>query len=388
MQTIRVNSSLGSYDVYCASGAISQTPKLLTELGDSSGTFVLSSPRVWRYWGRAIAAKNPGRAARHPILFNDSETAKRLETVEGITRELVRAGADRHATVVAVGGGVVGDVAGFAAATYLRGVKVVHIPTTLVAQVDSSVGGKTGVNLPEGKNLVGAFYPPKMVIVDPEMLRTLPHREFRSGVYEVIKYGAIADAELFKFLEANVRAVLRRDPEALAFIISRSIAIKARVVSKDEREGGLRQILNFGHTLGHGLEAATNFSYFLHGEAIAWGMITAALMGLAMERIPLIDAFRIVRLTASVGPLPIVPAIPPATLKRILLGDKKARAGRVLWVMPSRIGKTEWGIEVPWPLVMRVFDSLPEIMAEARNAPEVENAAREVKPARRRKRRR
>lgn len=373
--------------MYCASGAIAQTPKLLAELGDSSGTFVLSSPRVWRHWGRAIAAKNPGRAARHPILFDDSETAKRLETVEAITRELVSAGADRHATLVAVGGGVVGDVAGFAAASYLRGVRIVHIPTTLVAQVDSSVGGKTGVNLPEGKNLVGAFYPPKMVIVDPEMLRTLPHREFRSGVYEVIKYGAITDVELFKFLETNMRAVLRRDPEALAFIISRSIANKARVVAKDEREGGLRQILNFGHTLGHGLETATNFSHFLHGEAIGWGMIQASLMALAMERISLMDSFRIVRMTASVGPLPSIPAIPPATLKRILLADKKARGGRVLWVMPSRIGKTEWGIDVPWPLVMKVFGSLPEIMAEARNAPEVENAARPVKAARRKRRR-
>ncbi|MGH9716060.1 MAG: 3-dehydroquinate synthase [Candidatus Acidiferrales bacterium] len=387
MQTIRVNSSAGSYDVYCASGALSHVPKLLAKLGDSTGTFVLSSPRVWRNWGRAVAQTIPGRAARQPILFDDSETAKRLETVEGITRELVRAGADRHAMLIAVGGGVVGDVAGFAAASYLRGVRIVHIPTTLVAQVDSSVGGKTGVNLPEGKNLVGAFYPPKMVIVDPDMLGTLPHRDFRSGVYEVIKYGAIADAGLFKFLETHMREVLRRDPGALAFIISRSIAIKARVVNKDERESGLRQILNFGHTLGHGLEAATNYEQFLHGEAIGWGMIAASMMALAMSHLPLMDSFRIVRLTASVAPLPSVPVIRSATLKRILLGDKKARGGHVLWVLPSRIGRTEWGIEAPWPLVMKIVQSLPEIMAEARNTAPVPNAARPVKVAHGKRRR-
>jgi 3-dehydroquinate synthase len=384
MQTIQVKSSAGSYDVCCAGGALSRASSLIAGLGESTGRFVLSSPRVWRYWGRAVAANIPGRAARRPILFDDREAVKRLSTVEGITRELVRAGADRHATLVAVGGGVVGDVAGFAAASYLRGVRIVHIPTTLVAQVDSSVGGKTGVNLPEGKNLVGAFYPPKLVIVDPDMLSTLPHREFRSGVYEVVKYGAIADAELFKFLEDHMREVLRRDRDALAYIIGRSIAIKARVVNKDEREGGLRQILNFGHTLGHALEAATNYRRFLHGEAIGWGMIAVAMMALTMEQMPLMDAFRIVRMTASVGPLPSVPKIPPAALHRIMLGDKKARGGRVLWVMPSRIGKTDWGIDVPWPLVTKVVDSLPEIMAEARGVAPVTNAAR---PARRKRRR-
>ena len=375
MQIIHVKSSLGNYAVYCASGALSRAEPLIAQLGETTGTFVLSSPRVWRYWGRAIAKHIPG-AAKQAILFDDREAAKRLSTVERITRELVRAGADRHATLVAVGGGVVGDVAGFAAASYLRGVRVVHIPTTLVAQVDSSVGGKTGVNLPEGKNLVGAFYPPRLVIVDPDMLSTLPHREFRSGVYEVVKYGVIADAKLFKFLEEHMREVLRRDSSALAFIIGRSIAIKARVVNNDEREGGLRQILNFGHTLGHALEAATNYRRFLHGEAIGWGMIAVAMMALSMERMPLMDAFRIVKLTASVGPLPGVPRIAPETLKRIMLGDKKARGGRVLWVMPNRIGNTKWGIEVPWKLVMETVAALPEIMAEARSVPVVENAAR------------
>ena len=310
MPTITVKSSTGSYAVVCAPGALTQASKLIKRLGESTGTYIVSSPRVWRHWGRAIAKAIPAKNARRPILFDDAESAKRLWTVEGIARELVRAGADRRATIVAVGGGVVGDVAGFAAATYLRGVRLVHIPTTVVAQVDSAIGGKTAVDLPEGKNLIGAFYPPKLVVVDPAFLRTLPHREFRSGLYEVVKYGAIADPKLFAFLEQRMDSILRRDPAALDYIIARSIAIKADVVGKDERESGLRQILNFGHTLGHALETATNYRRFLHGEAIGWGMIAASMMALSLNRLRLMDSFRIVRLVASVGPLPNVPAIP------------------------------------------------------------------------------
>src|SRR5271170_3024320 len=215
MPTTKVKSSGGSYAVICAPGALARAASLTSRGGDSTSTFVLSSPTVWRHCGRAVAAKIPGRAGRHPILFDDRESSKNLETIEAIARQLVRAGADRQATIVAVGGGVVGDVAGFAAATYLRGVRLVHIPTTLVAQVDSAVGGKTGVNLPEGKNLVGAFYPPQLVIADPKVLLTLPHREYRSGLYEVVKYGIIADPKLFAFLEKRMSVVLQREPSAL-----------------------------------------------------------------------------------------------------------------------------------------------------------------------------
>ena len=364
MPTIRVTSSSGPYNVICAPGALARASSLIARLGDSTGTFVLSSPTVWRYWGRAVAKAIPG--ARKPILFDDRELAKRLATVEGIVRQLVRAGADRRAIIVAVGGGVVGDVAGFAAATYLRGVRLVHIPTTIVAQVDSAIGGKTGVDLPEGKNLVGAFYPPKLVIADPAFLRTLPHREFRSGLYEVIKYGVIADAKLFDYLERRMDSILRRDPAALAYIISRSAAIKARVVSADEREGGLRQILNFGHTLGHALETATNYRRFLHGEAIGWGMIAATLLAVAQGRLGDRAAACIIRLVASVGPLPPVRGIRATALQPILTSDKKARGGRVRWVLPRRIGQTQWGIEIPWPVVARAFMELPAIASRAR----------------------
>lgn len=366
MPTIRVTSSSGPYNVICASGALVRVSSLIARLSDSTGTFVLSSPRVWRHWGRVIAKAIPD--ARKPILFDDRESAKRLSTVEGIARQLVRAGADRRAVIVAIGGGVVGDVAGFAAATYLRGVRLVHIPTTVVAQVDSAIGGKTGVDLPEGKNLVGAFYPPRLVIADPAFLRTLPHREFRSGLYEVIKYGVIADAKLFDFLERRMDAVLRRDPAALAYIIPRSAAIKARVVSADERESGLRQILNFGHTIGHALETATKYRRFLHGEAIAWGMIAATLLAVAQGYLRERDAARIIRLVASVGPLPPLRGIRAAALRPILASDKKARGGRVRWVLPTRIGKTKWGVEIPWPVIARAFAELPSVVAKAGNS--------------------
>ncbi len=365
MPTIRVSSSAGPYSVHCEPNALSRTASLIARLGESTGTFFLSSPRVWKYWGKALASNVPGRAGWKPILFDDREAAKNLATIENIARQLVTAGADRHAILVAVGGGVVGDVAGFAAATYLRGVRLVHIPTTLVAQVDSAVGGKTGVNLPAGKNLVGAFYQPKLVIADPGVLRTLPHREYRSGLYEVVKYGVIADEKLFEFLERRMDAILRRDPAALAWIIPRCVAIKARVVGADERESGLRQILNFGHTLGHALEAATKYRRFLHGEAIGWGMIAATMMALGVGRLSESEAGRIIQLVVRIGPLPSLGNIRASQLRPILAGDKKARGGRVLWVLPRRIGKTEWGIQVPWPVVARAFSGLAGIAARA-----------------------
>jgi 3-dehydroquinate synthase len=363
MPTIRVNSSAGPYNVYCASGALAQTRSLVARAGDSTGTFLLSSPRVWRYWGKPLA-RIFGKAALGPILFDDAESAKRISTVERIARDLVRAGADRRAMIVAIGGGVVGDVAGFAAATYLRGVQLVHVPTTLVAQVDSAIGGKTGVDLPEGKNLVGAFYPPKLVIADPATLGTLPHREFRAGLYEVIKYGVIADERLFDFLERHMDAVLRRDAAALGWIIPRSAAIKARVVSADEHEGGLRHILNFGHTLGHALETATGYKRFLHGEAVGWGMLGATVLAVGTGRLRELEAQRIIRLVASVGPLPSLGRIRAAQLRPILASDKKTRAGHVRWVLPRRIGNTQWGIEIPWPVVARAFAILPAIAAK------------------------
>jgi 3-dehydroquinate synthase len=359
MSTIRIPSSTGTYTVHCGANALRSASGVLAKLPEVTGVFILSSPTVWMDWGRKILRSLSAHQPLRVILFDDQESSKDLQAIQAIARQLILSGADRRAVMVAVGGGVVGDVAGFAAATYLRGVRLVHIPTTLVAQVDSSIGGKTGVNLVEGKNLVGAFYSPKAVITDPAMLLTLPHREYRSGLYEVIKYGLIADPELFSFLEKRMLALLRRDPEALAWVTARCIRIKAHVVSKDERESGLREILNYGHTLGHALESATRYRRFRHGEAIAWGMIAAALFGVATDRFKESDATRLIRLIGSVGPLPGISGIRAAQLKTILAGDKKTRGGRVRWVLPRSIGKVEWGVELPWALVSRTFAALP-----------------------------
>ena len=366
MPKIRISSSSGPYEVLCAPGTLARASAALSRLAGSSGAFVLSSPRVWDNWGRPLLRALGKHHRPRVILFDDAESSKDLATISQIARQLVLAGADRHATIIAVGGGVVGDVAGFAAATYLRGVRLAHIPTTLVAQVDSSIGGKTGVNLPEGKNLVGAFYPPKLVLADPKVLLTLPHREYRSGLYEVVKYAIIADPDLFAFLEKRMLALLRRDAAALSWVITRCIRIKAHVVTKDERESGLRHILNFGHTLGHALETATRYRRFLHGEAVAWGMLAATLFGLATARLPESTATRMLRLISSVGPLPSLAGIRAAQLRLILANDKKARNGRVLWVLPRRMGKVEWGIDLPWTLISRTFAELPAISAKAK----------------------
>jgi 3-dehydroquinate synthase len=364
MANIPIRSSVGTYRVVCERGAGVRISSLVSRLCDSKGVYFLSSPRVWRNCGKRVLAGFRARKKPPIILFDDRESEKRLATVEGIARQLIRAGADRGAILIAVGGGVVGDVAGFVAATYLRGVRLVHVPTTLVAQVDSAIGGKTGVNLPEGKNLVGAFYPPKLVIADPSLLGTLPYREYRSGLYEVIKYGVIADPRLFYYLWQKMPALLRRDPAALANVIPRCIRIKARIVEKDERESGLRQILNFGHTFGHALEAFTSYRRFLHGEAVAWGMIAATAFALGSRRLSVRDGFLIIRLVATVGPLPGVPQIPVATLRRLLAGDKKTRGGRVNWVLPRRIGKVERDTSLDQKFIEKLVPAIPRILKE------------------------
>lgn len=366
MPTIRVSSSSGAYDVYCGTGTLRRIGPAVAKLRGATGVFVLSSPTVWANCGRRVTRALARHKPIKVILFDDRESSKDLQTIEALARQLVLAGADRRAVVVAVGGGVVGDAAGFAAATYLRGVRLIHVATTLVAQVDSSIGGKTGVNLAEGKNLVGAFYSPKFVVSDPEMLLTLPHREYRSGLYEVIKYALIGDPQLFNFLERRMLALLRRDPAALEWMIARCIRIKAHVVAKDERESGLRETLNFGHTLGHALEAATQYRRFRHGEAIAWGMIFATLLGVATNRFNEADATRFIRLVGTVGPLPRLSGIRGAELRAILAGDKKARGGQVRWVLPRQIGKVQWGLEIPWALVSRTFAALPQFTESAK----------------------
>lgn len=363
MKTIRVKTKSSSYAVVCEREGLGRLGSIVERLRAGGEVYVLSSPKVWKFWGKDVLRALRGLPRNRVVLFDDREIAKRLATVEQICRELARLRADRRALLVAVGGGVVGDVAGFAAASYLRGVRHVHVPTTLVAQVDSAIGGKTGVDLPEGKNLVGAFHQPQMVFTDPMMLRTLPARQFRSGLYEVIKYGVIGDPQLFTFLERELAGLLRLDMRALEFVIERGARQKARIVSKDEREGGLRQVLNFGHTIGHALETLTGYKHFLHGEAVGWGMIGAAQIAVATKQLSERDAHRIASLVARCGRLPDLPSASPRKLLQAIARDKKSRGGRVGWVLPRKIGAAEFGVNVPDALVAKVWRDLPVFYA-------------------------
>jgi 3-dehydroquinate synthase len=360
---IVVNAPSKRYTVHCGESALAQLANEIRTLFRRGGSatrplFVLSSPKVWSNVSKLILHSAQLEKPKL-ILFDDSESAKNLSTIERISRDLIRAGADRNAILVAVGGGVVGDVAGFVAATYLRGVKIVHIPTTLVAQVDSAIGGKTGVNLPEGKNLVGAFYQPDFVIADPATLKTLSGRDYRSGIYEIIKYGIIGDAKLLRELETNLDKLLQRDAATLSDIIPRCIAQKAKVTALDERESGLRETLNFGHTFAHALESLTRYRVFRHGEAVGWGMIAATLLGIAVTNLPVEDAARTIRLIRRVGPLPPLPKkISSARLLNEMQSDKKSRAGKPRFVLAEKIGKVRIGVEVSLQIVSVVWNEL------------------------------
>jgi 3-dehydroquinate synthase len=247
---------------------------------------------------------------------------------------------------VAIGGGVVGDVAGFAAATFLRGMALVHVPTTLLAQVDSAIGGKVGVNHPMGKNLIGAFHQPAAVIVDPGFLETLPRREFRAGLYEVVKYGVIASRPLFDRVSADLKSLFAREIPALMHVISESCAIKSSVVERDERESGPRRVLNFGHTAGHALEAVTKFRRFRHGEAVACGMLAAAEIGVSRSLMPAADRDALVALITTMGPLPPVADLEASQVVEAMGRDKKIVAGTLHFVLPGPIGSTHIATDV------------------------------------------
>ena len=333
---IDVRTASAGYPIIIEPGLLGSLRQLLTEEHFAGRTFIVSSPTVWRLHGTAIARALGGPEC---ILIPDGERAKTLQTVGRVYDALVTARADRGAGIVAIGGGVTGDTAGFAAATYLRGIPVAHVPTTLLAQVDSAVGGKVGVNHALGKNLVGAFHQPQLVAIDPLVLTTLPRREFRAGLYEVVKYGMAFDAELFEKVRASTHAIFERTPEVLAPIIATSCRIKAAVVQEDERERGRRRLLNFGHTAGHALEAITKYRRFRHGEAVALGMIIAA--DLAVARSALREDAReaLVRLIGGLGPLPSIADLRVADALEAIRHDKKVVDGRLHFVLPVALGR-------------------------------------------------
>jgi len=339
MTPVRIDVNAGSRTstIWIGDGLSDTITSLLDAHGVGSRRFVVSSPTVWRLHGPALQT---ALGDVSPIIVSDGERSKSLGTVSRIYEALIRAGADRGSVLVAIGGGVIGDMAGFAAATFLRGIALVHVPTTLLAQVDSSIGGKVGVNLPLGKNLVGAFHQPAAVVIDPLLLRTLPRREFRAGLYEVVKYGMISSRPLFDRLVKDTKAIFAREPAALLPAIEESCRIKARVVEADERESGLRRILNFGHTVGHAIEAVTKYRRFRHGEAVAYGMLAAADLAVARGALAETERQALVDLISKLGPLPSVTDLRTGEVLEALRRDKKVVNGKLHFVIAIQIGAT------------------------------------------------
>jgi 3-dehydroquinate synthase len=300
--------------------------------------FVVTTEDVWSHVGGALEAGLAGVA--HEILYlPGGEEQKRLLPLERLAEEMVQLGGDRSSMVVAFGGGIVNDMGGFLAAMFMRGIPVIQIPTTLLAQVDAAIGGKTGVNLVSGKNLIGSFHQPLVVLTDPALLDTLPEREYRAGLWEIVKAGIIREPGLFRYLQKHVRAVLEREPAAVNHIIQESVRMKVEVVSSDEREGDLRRILNFGHTFGHALESETGYRRFLHGEAVAWGMRAAIYLGENTGHVSAEESLEMLNLIAEYGPIPPVNGITAENLAARLVHDKKTVQGKVHFVLPVRIGE-------------------------------------------------
>jgi 3-dehydroquinate synthase len=339
VRTIQVKTGSVDYPVFVGRELL---PTLSRRISKVIGrkprrAFVLTSPEIWALWADAFLESFRHDDPPTVLFLQPGEEHKRLRTVERLAEQMAEGHADRSSLLIAFGGGIVGDVGGFLAAVYMRGIDYIQVPTTLLAQVDSSVGGKTGVNLQAGKNLVGSFHHPLAVFADIEVLQTLPSRELRAGLFESIKAGVIRDAKLFAFMERNFEAILARDSKAIEYVVAASVRMKADVVGIDERESGLRMILNYGHTLGHALEASTRYKKLLHGEAIAWGMIAATRLGLARGTITEAQAGRIEKLIFAYGPLPVL-SLPIDRLLNAATRDKKNRSGVRRFILPSGIG--------------------------------------------------
>lgn len=361
--SFRVVTPARTYDAVIERGVLRNTGKYLPE--KAGMIFVVTTADVWQLYGGELAASLENR--NHTVLFfPGGEERKRMASVEALAEQMVAAGGDRTSVVISFGGGIVNDLGGFLAAIFMRGIPVLQAPTTLLSQVDAAVGGKTGANLQAGKNLIGAFHQPLAVLIDPDVVRSLPDREYRAGLYEIIKCGIIRDAALFDLFEVEREQILRQDPALVDRIISDAVRIKAEVVSADEKENDLRRILNFGHTIGHALEAETSYSRVLHGEAVAFGMIAAAKLAVSGVGLPSSEADRIAEVVASYGPIPALDGIEPEHLFARLASDKKTMQGKVHFVLPDRVGSVKVVSNVPKADVLHAIDWAMERCSAAR----------------------
>src|SRR5579883_3058445 len=335
---IRVETPQRAYEAIVERGGLARLPEFLPpRLGK---IFVVTTADVWSLHGASVRNALASRA-HEVLIFPGGEPRKRLAEVEKLAEQMVQAGGDRSSVVVAFGGGIVGDVAGFLAAIFMRGIPVIQVPTTLLAQVDASVGGKTGVNLASGKNLLGSFHQPLVVLIDPSVLNTLPEREYRAGIYEIVKCGVIRDAELLETLDGCSSKILTREPEVVDRIVAAAVRIKAEVVSADEREGDLRRILNFGHTFGHALEAETGYRRLLHGEAVAFGMRAAIHLAETTGYLSAENALEMLDAISLYGPIPPLDGVSAGNLLARVASDKKTVQGTVHFILPTSVGEVK-----------------------------------------------
>jgi 3-dehydroquinate synthase len=336
--TYQVTAGAARYDCVVERGVIARAGDRIPKR--THKVFVVTTDDVWQLYG-GVLTSGLGRHSVEVLFFPGGEANKRFVEVERLAEQMMEYGADRTSLIVALGGGIVNDLGGFLAAIFMRGIPVLQIPTTLLAQVDAAVGGKTGANLRAGKNLIGSFHQPAAVLIDPDVLRSLPEREYRAGLFEVVKHGIIASAELFQLLADRSQDVLSLHPNVVETIISESVRIKAEVVSTDERESDLRRILNFGHTIGHALEAETHYSRFLHGEAVAFGMKVATRLAHGVGLLSSADCAAILRTIDFYGPIPSTDGISAENLVKRTAKDKKTLQGQVHFVLPDRIGHVQ-----------------------------------------------
>jgi len=344
MVRFRVVSKQFAYPVIVGRGAWRGLRSFARE--GYTSVFVLTEQQLWHRWGRLFLGESRlGRVC--PICVSGGEQCKSLDMVERVATRLLRGGADRGALLVAFGGGVVGDLAGFVASTYMRGIDLIHVPTTVVSQVDSSIGGKTGVNVGAMKNLVGTFYPPRQVAADPVVLSSLSGRAFRSGLYEVVKHGILSGEKFFYELENQLDSLRPDALRNLEPVLARAAKVKVDVVNRDERESRLRMVLNLGHTLGHALEEAMGYRGLLHGEAVGWGLLGVIRLGVQLGLTKAPEAQRMARLVRRVGPLPSIREVKAAEIIKLLPQDKKTLGGQIHWVIPEKIGKVRITTDVP-----------------------------------------
>ncbi|MHB0939783.1 MAG: 3-dehydroquinate synthase [Armatimonadota bacterium] len=355
LERVRVDLGERSYDIHLAEGCHTWAGPLLAKLPERvSSAVIVSNREIDQRYGKTLRESLKGAGIPyHTLLVPAGEKYKSLDTANRLYGDLIRYKTDRKSVIIALGGGVIGDMAGFVAGTYQRGIRFMQVPTTLLAQVDSSVGGKVGVNHPQGKNMIGVFLQPQVVLIDPSTLATLPMRELRSGLAEVVKYGAIWDESFFDYLEGHVDNILRLEPEAIKHIVRRSCQIKAHVVEEDETEGGLRAILNFGHTAAHAVETYTCYNSYTHGEAVAIGMVVAARIAHSLGMLRAEPLHRLTRLLERFGLPTHLPKADPGVLMGLMDTDKKAVAGQVRFVLPRDLGKVEIVKNVPRDLLRR-----------------------------------